>query len=292
MSKFFYILTIISMVIGGCVAGFMFLTAILMSPGLGVISLMLTAVYFAIVIFLLSRLPFWPKKRPGQSRLWVHAALLWGGGVSILLSLPMGTPLIEIFAYTSSHASAASWAGAYPEEIVKALGVVIICLAFTQLARPWHGLLVGAVIGLGFETVENVLYGASGAQLHPDSDWLGFWQSWGLRVLAGPGIHIMCTAIAGWGIGWALFAANESRLWRIRMVIGWWLVAFAIHFAWNYDLVALTPMVIKVLTIMVAMYYIFARLCTVSTKLYREDVGHSYTSEIITRPDLKCHQTQ
>src|SRR5699024_2550626 len=85
---------------------------------------------------------------------------------------------------------------------------------------------------------------------------------------------------------------DESRLWRIRMVIGWWLVAFAIHFAWNYDLVALTPMVIKVLIIMVAMYYIFARLCIVSTKLYREDVGHSYTSEIITRPDLKCHQTQ
>ena len=64
MSKFFYILTIVSMVIGGCVAGFMFLSAILMSPGLGLISVLLTDVYFAIVIFLLSRLPFWPKKRP------------------------------------------------------------------------------------------------------------------------------------------------------------------------------------------------------------------------------------
>src|SRR5699024_2630771 len=144
----------------------------------------------------------------------------------------------------------------------------------------------------GFETVENVLYGASGAQLHPDSDWLGFWQSWGLRVLAGPGLHIMCTAIAGWGIGWALFAANESRLWRLRMVIGSWLVAVAIHFALKYVLVALLTMVIKVLIIMVAMYYCFARLCIVSTTLYLEDVGHSYTSEIITRPDRQCQQSQ
>ena len=277
MSKFFYILTIVSMVIGGCVAGFMFLSAILMSPGLGLISLLLTAVYFAIVIFLLSRLPFWPKKRPGQSRLWIYAGLLWGGGVAIVLSLPMGTPLMEIFAYTSSRAAAASWAGAYPEEIVKALGVMVICLAFTQLSRPWHALLVGAVIGLGFETVENVLYGVSGAQLHQDSDWLGFWQSWGLRVIAGPGIHIMCTAIAGWGIGWALFAAHKSRAWRAGSVLGWWLVAFTIHFAWNYDLVELTPMAVKVLIIMVAMYSIFAYLCIVSVKLNKADLGHSYT---------------
>src|SRR5699024_11332631 len=57
------------------------------------------------------------------------------------------------------------------------------------------------------------------------------------RVLFRSGIHIMCTAIAGWGIGWALFAAHKSRAWRAGSVLGWWLVAFSIHFAWNYDLV-------------------------------------------------------
>src|SRR5699024_8520278 len=41
MSKFFYILTIISMVIGGCVAGFMFLTAVLVCAGIGVVRDML-----------------------------------------------------------------------------------------------------------------------------------------------------------------------------------------------------------------------------------------------------------
>lgn len=277
MSKIFYILTIISMVVGACVSAFMFLTALMMSPGLGALSMVLSAVYFAIVILLLSRLPFWPRTRPGQSRLWLYAALLWGGGISIAMTLPIGTPVIAIFAYTSSRASAASWGGAYPEEIVKTLGVLVICLAFTQLSRPWHGLLVGAVIGLGFETVENVLYGAGGAQMHQDSDWAGFWQSWALRVLAGPGVHIICTAIAGWGIGRALFTADQSRWWRVRTVVGWWLVAFGIHFAWNYDLVAMTPMVIKIIVIMAIMYFVFARLCIHSTRLYRADLGQCYT---------------
>src|SRR5699024_11956220 len=43
MSKIFYILTIISMVVGACVSAFMFLTALLMSPGLGALSMLLSA---------------------------------------------------------------------------------------------------------------------------------------------------------------------------------------------------------------------------------------------------------
>src|SRR5699024_12310984 len=91
------LLTFISMVVVACVSAFMFLTALLMSPGLGALSMVLTAVYFAIVIFLLSRLPFWPRTRPGQSRLWLYAALLWGGGVSIAMTLPIGTPVMATF---------------------------------------------------------------------------------------------------------------------------------------------------------------------------------------------------
>src|SRR5699024_9166783 len=219
----------------------------------------------------------WPRTRPGQSRLWLFVALLWGGGVSISMTLPIVTPVMAIFAYTSSRASAASWGGAYPEEIVKTLGVLVICLAFTQLSGPWHGLLVGAVIGLGFETVENVLYGAAGAQMHQDSDCDRFWQSWALRVLAGPGVPMICTAIAGCVIGRALFPPDEQPWRRAGTVVGWWLVAFDIEFAWNYDLVAMTPMVIKIIVIMAIMYFVFARLCIHSTRLYRADLGQSYT---------------
>lgn len=277
MSTFFRVLTIISMVVGLFGFLFMFFTALIMSPGLGLLSVVLTAVYFVIAIFLLSRLPFWPQKRDGESRMWIYAALLWGGGVAIVLTLPIGGPVMEIFAYLESRSSVYSWGGAYPEEIVKALGVLVICLAFTQLSRPWHGFIVGGVIGLGFEVLENVLYGASGAQMHQDSDWAGFWETWGLRVLAGPGLHLVCTAIAGWGIGWALFAGNKSRMWRLGTALLWWFVAFAIHFAWNYDLVDNTPMVIKIITVMAIMYYIFARICIRSMKLYRADLGQSYT---------------
>src|SRR5699024_3171809 len=126
MTKIFDGLTIISMVVGACVSAFMFLTALLMSPGLGALSMVLSAVYFAIVIFLLSRLPFWPRKRPGQSRLWLYSALLWGGGVSIAMTLPIGTPVMAIFASTSSRASASPWGGAFPAAIVMTIRVLAI----------------------------------------------------------------------------------------------------------------------------------------------------------------------
>ena len=283
MSKLFHVLTIISMVIGGLVAAFMFATSLFLSPGLGVLSVVLSAVYFALFIYLLSRLPFWPHKRTGESRTWLYAGLLWGGGVSVIFTLPIAIPVMEIFAYTESHYSVYSWGGAYPEEIIKALGIVVICLAFTQLSRPWHGFIVGGIVGLGFETIENVLYGSTGAQMHQDSDWAGFWETWGLRVLAGPGLHIVCTAIAGWGIGWALFAHNKTRLWRLGTALLWWFVAFLIHFAWNYDLVYNTPMVIKIIVVMVFMYYIFWRICMHSIKLYKADLGQSYTPAALPR---------
>lgn len=290
MSRLFHVLTIISMVIGTIGALGMYISALVTSFGLGLLGTLLSAVYFAIFIYLFSRLPFWPRKRTGESRTWLYAALLWGGGVSVIMTLPMGLPLMEIFAYTESRASVASWGGAYPEEIVKTLGVLVICLAFTQLSRPWHAMIVGGMIGLGFEVIENVLYGAVGAQMHQDSDWAGFWETWGLRVLAGPGLHVMCTAIAGWGIGWALFAAYKSRMWRLGTACGWWLVAFAIHWAWNYDLVDNTPMVIKIVIIMIVMYYVFARICLRSNALYKADLGQSYlprplpTAEETPRP--------
>src|SRR5699024_6342122 len=39
----------------------------------------------------------------------------------------------------------------------------------------------------------------------------------------------------------------------------------------------MTPMVIKIIVIMAVMYFVFARLCIHSTRLYRADLGHSYT---------------
>ena len=40
-------------------------------------------------------------------------------------------------------------------------------------------------------------------------------QMWGLRLVAGPCLHMSFTAIAGFGIGWAIYAAHK-RLFRFR----------------------------------------------------------------------------
>ncbi|MDO5512642.1 PrsW family intramembrane metalloprotease [Corynebacterium sp.] len=196
------------------------------------LGIVFAVVYLALVLWLLSRSPMWPEK-DGAGWKWVVSSLLWGAGVSFGLIMIGGIPLMTLTERLGWKVVAASFGGAYPEEIAKVLGVGVILFTFRALNRPWHGLMTGAVIGLGFEVFENLLYGSFGATLHPNTDLQGSLDVWGLRVLAGPGLHIIFTALAGWGLGLAVFMAGRSRLWRIGVAGGWLFVAFALHFAWN-----------------------------------------------------------
>ncbi|WP_257183486.1 PrsW family intramembrane metalloprotease [Corynebacterium cystitidis] len=96
-------------------------------------------------------------------------------------------------------------------------------------------MIIGAVVGLGFEAIENILYAASSAPLDPASDLYGALESWGSRMVGGGFVHAIWTAIAGWGIGQALFRANRSSRWRLSRAAGWLLVSIALHWSWNYS---------------------------------------------------------
>ncbi|MDY3126686.1 MAG: PrsW family intramembrane metalloprotease [Corynebacterium sp.] len=221
----------------GSLAGLVLLAfSVVASPLYGLLGLIVSLLYVAGVLWALSRLPIWPHSPAGlKSRWWVVSALIWGAGATMLFVAPIGFAISDLAFRTGSTNAAAAWGGAYPEEIAKMVGVIVICLSFSQLNRPWHGLVVGAVIGLGFEAVENITYGAMGAMLDANSDWAGFWFTSGLRLVAGPCLHILFTALAGWGVGLALFTANKSARWRWGHVLGWLFVAFALHFGWNYQ---------------------------------------------------------
>lgn len=189
-------------------------------------------VYLVVVLWLLSRSPMWPR-RDGAGWQWVLASLVWGGGVSFVLVMIGGLPITVLTERLGWKLVSASFGGAYPEEIAKVLGVGVMLFAFRALNRPWHGLMTGALIGLGFEVAENVMYGAFGATLDPNSDVDGSLFVWGVRVFAGPGLHIVFSALAGWGLGQAVFVAGRSTAWRVGVAAGWLFVAFALHFAWN-----------------------------------------------------------
>ncbi|QGU01074.1 hypothetical protein CKALI_00865 [Corynebacterium kalinowskii] len=188
--------------------------------GLG---LLFVAIYLVAGILLFRAGPLWPSAGP----LYVVACLVWGAAISLGLVFLPALGWVEITDRLGWDAVQASFAGAYPEEIAKALGVLVMLYAFRRLNRPWHGFVTGGLVGLGFEVNENLLYGAVGAVLDANSDFDGAVQTWGVRLLAGPGLHIVLTALSGWGIGLALFQRDSLKgLW-------WVFVAFSLHFLWN-----------------------------------------------------------
>ncbi|MCH6197064.1 PrsW family intramembrane metalloprotease [Corynebacterium mastitidis] len=263
----------IATVLGLGAMAFQLLTALIISPVSLGIGAGLGLLYVFLVVLLLSRSPMWPR----GAHLWALPALVWGGGVSLGLATTVGLPVSEIPEKLGWDLVAASIGGAYPEEFSKALGVAIILLSFRRLNRPWHGLIVGAVVGLGFETIENLVYGLTGAILDPNSDTAGALGLWGLRLLAGPCLHIIFTGIAGWGIGLALYTAEVSLMWRLGRVLGWFLVAFGLHFSWNLLYGNEAAQIVNMIAVALVMYPLAVWLFIRGNRRARRDDTYAYT---------------
>ncbi|KQB87140.1 PrsW family intramembrane metalloprotease [Corynebacterium lowii] len=246
---------------------------LIVSPEALAIGLLLGAAYVVIVVFLLWLTPLWPQR----AYLWVLPALIWGGGVCLSLVGVLATPVMDIPEKLGWDLVLASLGGAYPEEFLKALGVVIILLSFRRLNRPWHGLLAGAVVGLGFETMENLLYGINGAILDPNDDAIGALQLWALRLIVGPCLHIVFTSIAGWGIGVALYTAEMSPWRRVGSALGWFLVAFCFHFCWNLSPGNDVAQILNMIGVGLVMYPTFVWLLVRAWRQARRDDTYALT---------------
>jgi len=171
--------------------------------------------------------------RPAPGRC---SPLAWGAFGSFAFILATGDSLTTIATALGWEAAEASLGGAWPEEIGKSLGIALILLALPRLwNRPWDGLIVGIFVGLGFELIETVQYGAAGALEDANSDIDGLATMWFIRAIAGPGLHVFFSAVAGLGIGLALNHPRLSVSRRWLYGLGGTVIAFLMHFAWNYD---------------------------------------------------------
>lgn len=235
--------------------------------------------YVPLVLFLLRLSPMWPR---GTGVGWVFSALLWGSATATTLAHAVGGPVNHLGSKLGAPALNASFGGAYPEEFLKGLGVFFVLLAYRKLARPWHGFIVGAVVGLGFETYENVLYGAMGAIMDANSDVWGALQMWGLRLVFGPALHIIFTAMVGWGIGWALFGADLSLGKRILFVLRWWALSFCLHFCWNISWTNDTWQIIGAICVGVVLYPVFISLLWRGYKMAKRDEPPIYLDRPLT----------
>ncbi|WKD60131.1 hypothetical protein CCICO_00340 [Corynebacterium ciconiae DSM 44920] len=258
-------------------------TAVLSPQGFGV-GIPCALLYAVVIITLLSRTPLWPSDRTapqlkrGQVLWWAAAAVSWGAFASFGLTMISGGPIMSITSKLGWNVVEASLGGAYPEEISKVMGVVLIIFAFRFLNRPWHGFITGALVGLGFEINENLLYGTVGALYHPSSDLWGSLQMWGMRTLFGVGLHVVLSAIAGWGVGYALLGgpqvARLSTPRRILIALGWLLASFAGHFWWNLQWGNTVAMVISMVLAGCYIYGLFILLLVRLWKQATRDSGY------------------
>lgn len=228
-----YSISFLVLLLGSSVVIAVSILGLVITTGIGAtsLSLGLGILFAAVTWFLVSRSILYR----GTPVLLGVAAIAWGSTAGVVLGgFTSSAHLSELAVGWGTPEIAWSLAGAWPEETAKALGVVLLLFAGrTWWNRPWHGLIAGMLIGIGFEAFENALYASGFATLHASSDISGVLEMWGLRIVAGPLLHALCTGLAGYAIGIALLRQGLSWQRRIGWACGGWAAGFSVHALWN-----------------------------------------------------------
>ncbi|WP_328464244.1 PrsW family intramembrane metalloprotease [Actinoplanes sp. NBC_00393] len=202
----------------------------------------------AIAMFALLAVPFWLfvseldflEREPPSLRVLAFA---WGGLVATSVSIPGSTALDNLIAKLGSPALAADWgaalAGPTVEEIAKTLGVVaIVLIARAQVNSVLDGVVYGALVGLGFQIVEDVVFAIGAVAMAGQGDQVQPVVTTFLvrGFLAGVWSHTLFGALAGAGIGYLVVNPDRSRGHRLAMAGLALFGAWASHVLWNSPL--------------------------------------------------------
>jgi RsiW-degrading membrane proteinase PrsW (M82 family) len=172
------------------------------------------------------------------------AAFLWGAVVATTLSAIANGGWGLVVARVGGPEFAARWTAAltapFVEETMKGLGVVMIYLiARDEFDDVMDGFVYGAICGLGFAIVEDVVYFAVvfGGGIG------GVLQGFFLRVVAsGLYSHVLYTGIVGMAVGIVVSRRSTAPLGRrLLQAAGLCAVAVVAHLLWNSPLFDLFP---------------------------------------------------
>ncbi|MFH0915352.1 MAG: PrsW family intramembrane metalloprotease [bacterium] len=169
----------------------------------------------------------------------IAVAVLWGGIVALTFSAITNTYALTFLQHVLPAVTVDSWGAAIVapvnEELYKGAGLFIIYLmARTEFDGLMDGLIYGAMIGLGFQVVENVQYfmyaaAESGAgQIGPVV------STYFVRVvLAGLYSHTLFSGLMGFGFAYAVTQREVPRRRRLGVAALFFALAWAAHFVWN-----------------------------------------------------------
>lgn len=168
----------------------------------------------------------------------IAACFAWGAIGAVLLSI-IGGLLFQDFVERRLGAEAADVASVVIgapviEESFKGIAILaVLLIARDEFDTVLDGLVYGALVGVGFAMTENILY-FGGAYMNGGLGEFGILVV-ARAVLGGLG-HPAYTAVTGAAIGWSRGRYGQGVARFIVPVLGW-LVAVALHVAWNGGLV-------------------------------------------------------
>lgn len=172
----------------------------------------LTAVVFAAVVVCLTL--FFLRRRPG-----IAHGLVWGIAVSGL-AVELNTNMTHLLARAGLDWLGAAGYAPLIEEVLKFLGVLLICTCVIR-PRSWLDyVFVGVAVGLGFTAGEDATAFARMTVDNLDSDTAGAISAVVIRLVSNPLSHSLFTGLSAYGLSQ-------------KQPVRWLIAAIAVHVTKN-----------------------------------------------------------
>jgi RsiW-degrading membrane proteinase PrsW (M82 family) len=198
---------------------------------LSVLLLAATAIPAGIIIYRLDE--FEPEPLP-----LVAIALAWGGVIAVTFSGFVNVQMEGFFQHVFSSRTMDSWAASLvaplDEELYKGLGLVVIYLmARREIDNVLDGMIYGAMIGLGFQVVENVQYFMFAAANQGGSTEAVVSMYFLRVVVSGLYSHMLFTGFLGFGFAYFVTQKGKGLGRRLGVLTSGAFLAWGAHFVWN-----------------------------------------------------------
>ena len=206
-------------------------------PVQGTIALFVWAAYALPLIWLINQFDFFEHETASV----IGIALAWGGVIASSMAVTANQAMFSIITSVAGEEFTLSLGPAFAapttEELLKALGILaVILLAFRGIRSAIDGFIVGAMVGLGFQVMENFVY--TGNLLlsgRGQEEPFGVVAEVFLVRGLGSGLwsHAAYSGLAGAGIGFAISRTDRSPATRLGAVVAGLGLAWFLHFLWN-----------------------------------------------------------
>jgi RsiW-degrading membrane proteinase PrsW (M82 family) len=206
-------------------------------PTAGTVALLLWAAYAFPLIWLVNRFDFFER----EPTMLLVMGLAWGGIIASSMAVLANQAVFSIFTSLFGEGFTQRWGAALAapttEELLKAIGIIaVILLALRGIRSAIDGFVVGAMVGIGFQVVENFVYTgnlllATGDGVPPLRTVFEVFLVRGIG--AGLWSHAVYSGVVGLGLGYAFTRRDRPLGRRLAVAVTMLGIAWFMHFLWN-----------------------------------------------------------